>query len=150
MQGITQSQISFRETKQILTPSKKQLPTHSGSKLHTNAMEKQPTAQNSSKSAVSHILQVLSGISKRSEHITISKSFYTELLWHRNRFRNTFQYRYKCFKEVSSFSFQRCSRILSKKGEVMLSFPIDFNQFQQFCKQLNTKQIFLCRDLLEK
>ena len=39
---------------------------------------------------------------------------------------------------------------LQRKGEVMLSFPIDSTQFQQFCKKLNDKELFLCRDLLEK
>ena len=39
---------------------------------------------------------------------------------------------------------------LQRKGEVMLRLPIDSTQFQQFCKKLNDKELFLCRDLLEK
>ena len=31
---------------------------------------------------------------------------------------------------------------LQRKGEVMLSFPIDSTQFQQFCKKLNDKELF--------
>ena len=46
------------------------------------------------------------------------------------------------FRDVPEF-FQR-------KGEIVLQLPIEEFQFQQFCKQLNTKEISLCRDLLEK
>ena len=59
------------------------------------------------------------------------------------------------YKKVSSFYFQKNPRntstnVLQRKGEVTLSFPIDSNQFQQFCKQLNTKEIILCTDLLQQ
>ena len=39
---------------------------------------------------------------------------------------------------------------VQRKGEVMLCLPIDSTQFQQFCKELNDKELFQCRDLLEK
>ena len=39
---------------------------------------------------------------------------------------------------------------LQREGEITLSLPIDSTQFQQFCKKLNDKELFQCRDLLEK
>ena len=46
------------------------------------------------------------------------------------------------FRDVPEF-FQR-------KEEIVLQFPIEEFQFQQFCRLLNVGEIFLCRDLLEK
>ena len=48
-QGMAQSQISYRKTKKMLTPSKKQFFLCTGSDSLTNAMEMQPTPQESVK-----------------------------------------------------------------------------------------------------
>ena len=62
-------------------------------------------------------------------------------------------------KQIQKVLFQRSSQVshfrdvpefFQRKGEIVLQLPIEEFQFQQFCKQLNTKEIFLCRDLLEK
>ena len=65
------------------------------SKLFANAMEEQPTTQNLVETPVSHVLQVSNKSPKRSGH---SKCFCPELLWHRNRSRNTFYDWYKLFQ----------------------------------------------------
>ena len=107
--------------------------------------EKQPIRQKSVKTAVPSILQV----SQRSpgDH-DIQQSLDVT-----NTDADTDADTY--YKKVSSFYFQKNPRntstnVLQRKGEVTSSFPIDSNQFQQFCKQLNTKEIILCTDLLQQ
>ena len=145
-QGMTQSQISFRETKQTFSAPKKQVSPRTGSNLHTNSMEKQPMRQNSTKSFSSSVLQV-SQQSPRDQDIQHStnvsvKSFHdTET--DPEITSNTDTGDSKKF-QVSNF------RNLQRKGEVILQLPIDSTQFQQFCRELNDKELFLCRDLLEK
>ena len=147
MQGMTQSQISFRETKQTFSSPKKQISSSSGLKLHAKSMEKQPMQQNSTKSYSSSILQV-SQQSQRDPDIQQSlnvsvQSFHDTETDAETTF-NTDTSNSKKF-QVSNFRND-----LQRKGEVMLSLPVDSTQFQQFCKRLNDKELFLCRDLLEK
>ena len=113
-------------------------------------MEKQPKRQNSTKSSSSSVLQV-SQQSQRDPDIQQSPNVSVQ------SFRDTetdpeTTSRDSYYKKVSSFYFQKNSSTndLQRKGEVMLSLPIDSTQFQQFCKKLNDKELFLCRDLLEK
>ena len=146
-QGMTQSQISFRETKQTFSSSKKQVSPRTGSKLHANSMEKQPKRQNSTKSSSSSVLQV-SQQSPRDQDIQHSTNVSVK------SFRDT-----ETDPEITSntdtgdskkFQVSNFRNDLQRKGEVILQLPIDSTQFQQFCKELNDKELFLCRDLLEK
>ena len=146
-QGMTQSQISFRETKQTFSSSKRQISSSTGSKLHANSMEKQPKRQSSNKSSSSSILQV-SQRSPRDPDIQQSPNVSVQ------SFRDT-----ETDPETTSnadtgdskkFQVSNFRNDLQRKGEVMLSLPIESTQFQQFCKKLNDKELFLCRDLLEK
>ena len=78
-QGMAKSQISFRESKQTFSSSKKQVSSRTGSKLHANSMEKQPIRQNSTKSSSSSVLQI-SKQSPRDQDIQTSyRSFCPEL-----------------------------------------------------------------------
>ena len=146
-QGMTQSQISFRKTKHTFSSPKKQTSSHTGSKLHANSMEKQPKWQNSTKSSNSSVLQVLQQ-SQRDQDIQHStnvsvKSFHdTETDPETTSNADT--------NDSKKFQVSNFRNDLQRKGEVMLSLPIDSTQFQQFCKKLNDKELFLCRDLLEK
>ena len=146
-QGMTQSQISFRETKQTFSSPKKQSFSRTGSKLHANSMEKQPKWQNSTKSFSSSVLQV-SQQSPRDQDIQHSTNVSVQ------SFRDT-----ETDPETTSntdtgdskkFQVSNFRNDLQRKGEVILQLPIDSTQFQQFCKELNDKELFLCRDLLEK
>ena len=146
-QRMSQSQISFRETKQTFSSSKKQVSSRTGSKLHAKSMEKQPMRQNSTKSFSSSVLQV-SKQSQGDQDIQNSTDVSVQ------SFRDT-----ETDPETTSnadtgdskkFQVSNFRNDLQRKGEVMLSLPIDSTQFQQFCKELNDKELFLCRDLLEK
>ena len=144
---MSQSQFSFRETKQTFSSSKKQVSSRTGSKLHAKSMEKQPMRQNLTKSSSSSVLQV-SKRSPRDQDIQQSPNVSVQ------SFRDT-----ETDPETTSnadtgdskkFQVSNFRNDLQRKGEVMLSLPIDSTQFQQFCKELNDKELFLCRDLLEK
>ena len=146
-QGMAKSQISFRETKQTFSSSKKQVSSRTGSKLHAKSMGKQPIRQNSTKSSSSYVLQD-SQRSPRDQDIQTSTEVSVQ------SFRDT-----ETGPETTSnadtgdskkFQVSNFRNDLQRKGEVMLSLPIDSTQFQQFCKKLNDKELFLCRDLLEK
>ena len=141
-QGMTQSQISFRETKQTFSSSKKQVSPRTGSKLHANSMEKQPMRQNSTKSSSSSVLQV-SQQSPRDQDIQHSTDVSVQ------SFRDTetdpettFQCRYRFFKEFSSFLFQRCSRIFSKKGRNSPTTSNRFYRVSAILQELNTRRFF--------
>ena len=58
MQGMTQSQISFRETNKTFNSSKKQVSPHTGAPLHASSIQMQPIGQNLTKSSSSSVLQV--------------------------------------------------------------------------------------------
>ena len=146
-QGMSQSQISFRKTNQTFSSPKKQVSLRTGSKLHANSTEKLPMQQNSTKSFSSSILQV-SQQSPRDQDIQHSTDVSVQ------SFRDT-----ETDPETSSnadtnnskkFQVSNFRNDLQRKREVILQLPIDSTQFQQFCKELNDKELFLCRDLLEK
>ena len=110
-------------------------------------MEKQPMRQNSTKSSSSSVLQV-SKQSQGDQDIQNSTDVSVQ------SFRDT-----ETDPETTSnadtgdskkFQVSNFRNDLQRKGEVMLCLPIDSTQFQQFCKELNDKELFLCRDLLEK
>ena len=147
MQGMAKSQISFRESRQTFSSSKRQVSSRTGSKLHANPMEKQPIWQNSTKSSSSYVLQ-------DSQRFPRDQDIQTSTEVSVQSFRDT-----ETDPETTSnaetgdskkFQVSNFRNDLQRKGEVMLSLPIDSTQFQQFCKELNDKELFLCRDLLEK
>ena len=114
-QGMTQSQISFRETKHTSNFSKDKVSPRSGSNLQAFSMEKQPIWQKLTNSFSSSVLQV-SQRSPRDQDIQHPTDVSGQ------SFRDTetdpethSKVNNLIFKEVSSFSFQRCSRIFPKK-----------------------------------
>ena len=146
-QGMSQSQISFRESKQMFTSSKKQVSSRTGSKLHAKSTEKQPIRQSSTKSSSSSVLQI-SKQSQGDQDIQNSTNVSVQ------SFRDTETDPETTFNadtgDSKKFQVSNFRNDLQRKGEVMLSLPIDSTQFQEFCKELNDKELFLCRDLLEK
>ena len=146
-QGMAKSQISFRESKQTFSSSKKQVSSRTGSKLHANSMEKQPMRQSSTKSSSSSVLQI-SKQSQGDQDIQNSTNVSVQ------SFRDTETDPETTFNadtgDSKKFQVSNFRNDLQRKGEVMLSLPIDSTQFQQFCKELNDKELFQCRDLLEK
>ena len=146
-QGMAKSQISFRESKQTFSSSKKQVSSRTGSNFQAFSTKKQPIRQKSTNSSSSSVLQV-SKRSPRDQDIQNSTNVSVQ------SFRDT-----ETDPETTSnadtgdskkFQVSNFRNDLQRKGEVMLSLPIDSTQFQQFCKELNDKELFLCRDLLEK
>ena len=137
-QGMTQSQISFRETKHTSNFSKDKVSPRSGSNLQAFSMEKQPIRQKSTNSFSSSVLQV-SQESPRDQDIQHStdvsvQSFrYTETDPETHSKVNSLiskKFQVSHFRDVPEF-FQR-------KEEIVLQLPIKEFQFQQFCKLLQT------------
>ena len=149
-QGMTQSQISFRETKQTFSSSKKQVAPHTGSNLQAISTEKQPIRQDSTKSSSSSVLQV-SKQSPRDQDIQHSTDVSVQSFRDTETDPETSSNADTDFSKSSPVSYFRdVPESFQRKGETVLQHPIDSTEFQQFCKKLNTKEIFLCRDLLEK
>ena len=146
-QGMAKSQISFRESKQMFSSSKKQVSSRTSSKLYANSMEKQPMRRNLTKSSSSSILQ----ISRQSQgDQDIQNSTEVSVQSFRDTETDPETYSNADTGDSRKFQVSNFRNDLQRKGEVMLSLPIDSTQFQQFCKKLNDKELFLCRDLLEK
>ena len=149
-QGMTQSQILFRENRKMSNFSKEQVSPRSGLQMHASSMEKQPILQNPTKSSSSSILQVSLQSPRdldiqQSPNVSVQSFHDTETDPETHSKVNSLiskKFQVSHFRDVPEF-FQR-------KGEIVLQLPIEEFQFQQFCKQLNTKEIFLCRDLPEK
>ena len=149
-QGMTESQISFRESKQTFSSSKRQVSPRSGSISQAISTERQPIRQNSTKSSSSSVLQV-SNQSLRDQDIQNS----TEVSVQSSRNTETDPETHSKVKDLISKKFQvshfrDVPEFFQKKEEIVLQLPIEEIQFQQFCKLLNVGELFLCRDLLEK
>ena len=146
-QGMSQSQISFRKNSKTFDSSRDAVSNRSGSDLQAFPMRKQPMRQNSTKSSSSSVLQV-SKQSQRDQDIQNSTNVSVQ------SFRDTETDPETTFNaetgDSKKFQVSNFRNDLQRKGEVMLCLPIDSTQFQQFCKKLNDKELFLCRDLLEK
>ena len=125
-QGMSQSQISFRENSKTFDSSRDAVSNRTGSISQAISTEKQPYAAEFDQILQFFRLTGFQAISRRSGHSAFYRCFCPELPWHRNRSRNLLQCRYRFFKEFSSFLFQRCSRIFSKKGR---NSPTTSNQF---------------------
>ena len=139
-QGMTQSQDFSKKVKQSFSSSDIPL---SGSKLHTKAMQMQPIRQISRNLTDSQLSTQFPGDPDIQQSPSVSDSF-----------RDT-----ETDPETTSnadttiskkFQVSNFRNDLQRKGEVVLSLPINSTQFQQFCKKLNDKELFQCRDLLEK
>ena len=146
-QGMAKSQISLSENSKTFNFSRDAVAPRSGSNLQAFSTRKQPIRQKSTNSLSSSVLQV-SKQSLRDQDIQNS----TEVSV--SSFRDTETDPETNFNadtgDSKKFQVSNFRNDLQRKGEVMLSFPIDSTQFQQFCKKLNDKELFLCRDLLEK
>ena len=93
-QGMAKSQISFRESRQTFSSSKRQVSSCTGSKLHANSIGKQPIRQNSTKSSSSSVLQI-SKQSPRDQDIQNSTEVSVQSFRDRNKSRNHLQCRYR-------------------------------------------------------
>ena len=143
---MAESQISFRESKQTFSSSKRQVSPRSGSISQAISTEKQPIRQNSTKSSSSSVLQV-SNQSPRDQDIQQSVQSFRDT--------ETDPETHSKVKDLISKKFQvshfrDVPEFFQKKEEIVLQLPIEEIQFQQFCKLLNVGELFLCRDLLEK
>ena len=146
-QGMSQSQILSRENSKMCNFSRDAVSNRSGSDLQAFPMRKQPMRHNSTKSSSSSVLQV-SKQSQRDQDIQNSTEVSVQ------SFHDTETDPETTFNadtgDSKKFQVSNFRNDLQRKGEVMLSLPIDSTQFQQFCKKLNDKELFLCRDLPEK
>ena len=149
-QGMTKSQISFRENSKTFNFSRDTVSPHSGSNLQAFPTRKQPIRQKSTNSSSSPILQV-SQQSPRDQDIQNS----TDVSVPSFRDTETDPETHSKVKDLISKKFQVSNfrdvpEFFQKKEEIVLQLPIKEFQFQQFCKLLNVGELFLCRDLLEK
>ena len=115
-QGMTQSQISFRETKHTSNFSRDAVSNRSGLQKQAISTEIQPMRQNSTKSCSSSVLQV-SQRSPRDQDIQNSTDVSVQ------SFRDTetdpethSKVNNLISKKFQVSQFQRCSRILPKEG----------------------------------
>ena len=146
-QGMAKSQNFLSENSKTFSVSRDAVAPHTGSNFQAFSTKKQPIRQKSTNSSSSSVLQV-SKQSQGDQDIQNSTNVSVQ------SFRDT-----ETDPETTSnadtgdskkFQVSNFRNDLQRKGEVMLSLPIDSTQFQQFCKELNDKELFLCRDLLEK
>ena len=149
-QGMTKSQFFPSENNKTFSFSRDAVSPHSGSISQAISTEKQPMRQNSTKSFSSSVLQV-SQRSPRDQDIQNPSNVSVQ------SFRDTetdpethSKVQDLISKKFQVSHFRDVPEFFQKKEEIVLQLPIKEFQFQQFCKKLNTKEIFLCRDLLEK
>ena len=146
-QGMAKSQIPLSENSKTFNFSRDAVAPHSGSNLQAFHTEKQPMRQNSTKSSSSYVLQD-SKRSPRDQDIQNSTEVSVQSFCDTETDPETTSN--GDTGDSKKFQVSNFRNDLQRKGEVMLSLPIDSMQFQQFCKKLNDKELFLCRDLLEK
>ena len=146
-QGMTKSQILSRKNGKTFNFSRDTVSPHSGSNLQAFSTEKQPIRQKSTNSSSSYVLQA-SQQSPRDQDIQNSTE--VSVMSFRDTETDPESSSNADTSDSKKFQVSNFRNDLQRKGEVMLSFPVDSTQFQQFCKKLNDKELFLCRDLLEK
>ena len=149
-QGMTKSQISFRENSKTCNFPRDTVSNRSGSSFQAFSTEKLPLRQKSTNSSGSPVLQV-SQQSPGDQDIQSS----TDVSVPSFRDTETDPETHSKMKDLISKKFQvshfrNVPEIFQKKEEIVLQLPIEEIQFQQFCKLLNVGELFLCRDLLEK
>ena len=149
-QGMTKSQFFPSENSKTFNFSRDAVSPHSGSNLQAFSTEKQPIWQKSTNSFSSPVLQALQEPPgdqdiQNSTNVSVQSFCDTETDPETHSKVTSIiskKFQVSNFRDVPDF-FQ-------KKEEIVLQLPIEEFQFQQFCKLLNTKEIFQCRDLLEK
>ena len=150
MQGMAESQISFRENNKTFNFSRDAVSPRSGSISQAISTEEQPTRQNLTKSSSSSVLQV-SHRSPRDQDIQQSPNVSVQSFCDTETDPETHsKVENLISKKLQVSHFRDVPGFFQKKEEIVLQLPIEEIQFQQFCKLLNTKELFLCRDLLEK
>ena len=150
MQRMTKSQFFPSENSKMFNSSRDAVSPHSGSNLQAFSTEKSPIWQKSTNSFSSPVLQALQE-SPRDQDIQNPSNVSVQ------SFRDT-ETDPETHSKVTSIiskkflvsNFRDVPEFFQKKEEIVLQLPIKEFQFQQFCKLLNTKEIFQCRDLLEK
>ena len=146
-QGMAQSQNFLSESSKTFNFSRDTVSNRTGSNLQAFPTEKQPMRQISSNSSSSPILQASlqsPGDQDIQNSTEVSVTSFRDTETDPETTSNADTTISKKF-QVSNFRND-----LQRKGEMVLSLPIDSTQFQEFCNSLNDKELFLCRDLLEK
>ena len=147
---MTQSLILSRENSKTFDSSSAAVSPRTGSNLQAISTEKQPIRQKSTNSSNSYVLQA-SQQSPRDQDIQHSTDVSVQCFRDTETDPETSSNADTDFSKSSPVSYFRdVPESFQRKGETVLQHPIDSTEFQQFCKKLNTKEIFLCRDLLEK
>ena len=146
-QGMAKSQNFLSENSKTFSVSRDAVAPHTGSNFQAFSTKKQPIRQKSTKSSSSSVLQV----SKQSQgDQDIQNSTNVSVQSFRDTETDPDTTSNADTGDSKKFQVSNSRNDLQRKGEVMLSLPIDSKQFQQFCKELNDKELFQCRDLLEK
>ena len=149
-QGMTKSQILSTENNKTFNFSRDAVSPRSGSNLQAFSTEKQPIRQKSTNSFSSPVLQVFQR-SPRDQDIQNSTNVSVQSFHDTETDPETHSKVTSLISKKFQVShFRDVPEFFQKKEEIILQLPIEEFQFQQFCKKLNTKEIFLCRDLLEK
>ena len=144
---MAKSQIPLSENSKTFNFSRDAVAPRTGSNLQAFSMEKQPIRQKSTNSSSSYVLQV-SQQSPRDQDIQISTEVSVPSFCDTETDPETTSN--ADTGDSKKFQVSNFRKDLQRKGEVILQLPIDSTQFQQLCKKLNDKELFLCRDLLEK
>ena len=149
-QGMAESQNFLSENSKTFTSSRDAVAPRTGSNLQAFPTEKQPIRQKLTNSFSSPVLQA-SKRSPRDQDIQNSTEVSVQSFRDTETDPETYSNADTDFSKSSPVSYFRdVPESFQRKGETVLQHPIDSTEFQQFCKKLNTKEIFLCRDLLEK
>ena len=148
-QGMAKSQTPLSENSKTFNFSRDAVAPRSGSIPEAISTEMQPIRQNSTKSSSSYVLQD-SQRSPRDQDIQNSTEVSIQSFRDAETDPDPETTSNADTGDSKKFQVSNFRNGLQRKGEVMLSLPIDSTQFQQFCKKLNDKELFLCRDLLEK
>ena len=146
-QGMAKSQNFLSENSKTFSVSRDAVAPRTGSNFQAFSTKKQPIRQKSTNSSSSSVLQV-SKQSQGDQDIQNSTNVSVQSFCDTETDPET--YSNADTGDSKKFQVSNFRNDLQRKGEVMLSLPIDSTQFQQFCKELNDKELFQCRDLLEK
>ena len=146
-QGMAKSQNFLSENSKTFSVSRDAVAPRTGSNFQAFSTKKQPIRQKSTNSSSSSVLQV----SKQSQgDQDIQNSTNVSVQSFRDTETDPDTTSNAGTGDSKKFQVSNFRNDLQRKGEVILQLPIDSTQFQQFCKELNDKELFQCRDLLEK
>ena len=146
-QGMAKSQNFLSENSKTFSVSRDAVAPRTGSNFQAFSTKKQPIRQKSTNSSSSSVLQV----SKQSQgDQDIQNSTNVSVQSFRDTETDPDTTSNAGTGDSKKFQVSNFRNDLQRKGEVILQLPINSTQFQQFCKELNDKELFQCRDLLEK